>query len=93
VVALAGPGLAAAAPASPPRIEDVAPTILHLLGLAVPSAMDGRVLSEAFTPELRDARPVAVSDGAYASGGVGEWDSESEEEEIMERLRGIGYVE
>ncbi len=93
ILLLAGPGLAPGAPAEPLRMEDVAPTILHLLGLAVPNAMDGRVISEALTPELRDARPIATSDGTYASGGRGAWDSEDDEDEIMERLRGIGYVE
>jgi predicted AlkP superfamily phosphohydrolase/phosphomutase len=94
VVLLCGPGLAPAAPEAPPRIEDVAPTILHLLGLPVPSAMDGRVLVEAFTPDLRASRPVAVSDDAYRPAAErGEWDSDEEQDEIMERLRGIGYVE
>ncbi|HQR39430.1 MAG TPA: alkaline phosphatase family protein [Blastocatellia bacterium] len=94
IVSLAGPGLVAAEPSAPPRIEDVAPTVLHLLGLAVPAAMDGRVLEECFSDELRRSRPVAVSHDSYAStSGVGAWDSESEQDEIMERLRGIGYVE
>ena len=32
------------------RILDLAPTILHLMGVPVPTSMDGRVLSEAFEP-------------------------------------------
>ena len=90
---VAGPDVVAAEPARPLRIEDAAPTILHLLGLPVPSAMDGRVIDEALAPEFVSAHPVATSSGEYSSGGVGSWDSEDEEEEIMERLRGIGYVE
>jgi predicted AlkP superfamily phosphohydrolase/phosphomutase len=94
ILLLAGDGLAPDTPTAPPRIEDVAPTILHLLGLPVPSAMDGRVLSEAFTPELREGRPIAISEATFeTSTGSGAWDSDDEQAEIMERLRGIGYVE
>jgi len=38
------------------RIYDVAPTILHLLGLAVPDDMDGRVLEEIFREESGPAK-------------------------------------
>lgn len=93
ILLLAGPDLVHARATAPPRIEDAAPTILHLLGLPVPKVMDGRVLSEAFGPGLRD-RPVTRSDDTFAqSSGGGDWDSDDEQEEIMERLRGIGYVE
>ena len=40
------------------RLIDMAPTILHLMGQAVPDEMDGRVLKELFAPELRAPRPV-----------------------------------
>ena len=93
ILLMAGPGLEKAAPERAPRIEDAAPTILHLLGLPVPSAMDGRVLAEAFGPGLA-ARQVVASDEAFApSAGGGDWQSDDEQAEIMERLRGIGYVE
>ena len=35
------------------RIVDLAPTILHLMGLPAPDDMDGRVLEEALTGEFR----------------------------------------
>jgi predicted AlkP superfamily phosphohydrolase/phosphomutase len=90
---IAGPDVVPGRPEPPLRIEDAAPTILHLLGLPVPAAMDGRVVAEALSPEFNAAHPVTVSHDTYGEGGVGRWDSEDEEEEIMERLRGIGYVE
>ena len=40
---------------------DLAPTILHAMGLAVPEELDGRVLSEAFDAASPLARPVAYS--------------------------------
>lgn len=91
---LAGDGVSPGAPATPLRIEDSAPTILHVLGLPVPNAMDGRVIVEAFDRRFLDAHPVTISGDRYtASTGAGTWDSDDEQEEIMERLRGIGYVE
>ena len=36
-------------------ITDLAPTILHLMGIAVPEDMDGRVLTEIFKPESKAA--------------------------------------
>jgi predicted AlkP superfamily phosphohydrolase/phosphomutase len=92
ILLMAGPDLARGG--GDARIEDVAPTILHLLDVPVPTARDGRVLSEAFEPAFRDARPVTTSDEAFGgSAGVGAWATDDEEAEIMERLRGIGYVE
>jgi hypothetical protein len=50
-IALAGEGVAVAPAQEPATLMDVAPTALHLLGLAVPRETDGRVLLE-----LLDAR-------------------------------------
>lgn len=40
------------------QLIDMAPTILHLLGRAVPDDMDGRVLKELFAPEFLARQPV-----------------------------------
>ncbi len=42
------------------EIIDVAPTVLHALGVPLPAEMDGRVLQEAFWPERMNA-PVRVN--------------------------------
>jgi predicted AlkP superfamily phosphohydrolase/phosphomutase len=39
------------------QLIDIAPTILHLMGLPVPEDMDGRVLEELFEPEFVARRP------------------------------------
>jgi len=80
------------------QIEDITPTILHMLGLPVPADMDGRVLMEmldsaAFgqTPQITTEQP-------------GRWPTEQEavpileeppgdEEVIHDRLRALGYLE
>lgn len=77
------------------QITDLAPTILHLLGEAVPASMDGRVLSEALDPEFAQRRRV-VSDapGGDTTPPAEQAPDLSGEEErlIVERLRGLGYV-
>jgi len=77
------------------RIEagmaDIAPTLLHLLGEAVPEHMDGRVLTEALADERTQARAVvrAAWRGStpqeHATGAA-------ETEAIRRRLQGLGYL-
>ncbi|NLF13586.1 MAG: hypothetical protein GX597_17530, partial [Anaerolineaceae bacterium] len=74
-------------------IHDLAPTILHIMGLPVPSSMDGRVLTEIFTPEFRQQRAVEHSEPDESSRREEEPAYSDEEEAGMrEVLRGLGYV-
>ncbi len=59
VLFLWGPPVRAGATLEGPTLFDVGPTALYLLGLPVGRDMDGRVLTEAFSDELRRGRPVA----------------------------------
>jgi predicted AlkP superfamily phosphohydrolase/phosphomutase len=76
------------------RIIDLAPTILHLLGVAAPPDMDGRVLSDIltddFTPDL--AVPSAGIPVGHESGSNGTYSAE-DEEKIAERLQSLGYID
>ncbi len=69
-------------------ILDLAPTILHILGLPVPEDMDGRVL----TSLLSFDRPVTYAPAV--EGAVRDSQSLSREEsaELEERLRSLGYL-
>ncbi len=75
-------------------IMDVAPTVLAAMGLAIPDDMDGTPMQEAFEGGLAapsrsssfhvpDSTPPSTS-GAYSA---------REEQEILERLRNLGYLE
>jgi len=66
------------------RIEDITPTVLHLLGLPVRSDMDGRSLA-AGEPTVVEAAPVQP-------GETGSVYSEEEKAEVQRRLRDLGYL-
>ena len=78
-------------------ILDVAPTVLHSLGLAVPMEMQGRLPEEIYKAEALRARPVqktlvhAATVNGNSTGGSRL--TAEDEQVIMERLRELGYVE
>lgn len=100
IFAACGPGIAAQPAALPHlRIEDVAPTVLYLMDLPVPSDMDGRVLTEAIDPALVAAQPMRAGgpmvfwpEAAEATFSEAVM-SDEDEEVIRDRLRALGYFE
>jgi predicted AlkP superfamily phosphohydrolase/phosphomutase len=74
------------------NLLDLAPTILHLLGVPIPRSMDGRVLTEAFLPEIADRAILYEEEDQDIDGGPGIELSAEDEEEIRARLQGLGYV-
>jgi predicted AlkP superfamily phosphohydrolase/phosphomutase len=91
-----GPGLRHGARLSQLSILDVAPLLLYSLGLPIPESMEGRVPVEALEPETLQDRPVEITTTQEATipepptGPVLDRDAE---EELMRRLRALGYVE
>ena len=69
------------------NIPDVAPTLLHLLGEAVPAHMEGRVLLEA----LEDGQAATI-DTASAQATEGRQLSAEEEAAIARQLQDLGYL-
>ena len=74
------------------KIHDLAPTILYLMGLPVPTDMDGRVLLEAMKEEWVEKHPVQYTNPEGESQLPGLIYSQDEEKEIRERLKGLGYL-
>jgi len=76
-------------------LEDLAPTLLHLLGQPVPAQMDGRVLTEALNSAWLREHPVKMGEGSPAGGGADTPQPYSPEEEtvLRRRLEGLGYLE
>jgi predicted AlkP superfamily phosphohydrolase/phosphomutase len=90
-----GPDIRPGYEVSKARIIDLAPTLLNLLGVAVPNDMDGKVLEDIFTEGY--AREAMVQWSAEAApesknGADGVYSSE-DEALISDRLKSLGYVE
>jgi predicted AlkP superfamily phosphohydrolase/phosphomutase len=92
LLALWGAGVRPGAPVAADA-ADLTPTVLHLLGLPLDRAMDGRVLRDALDGPAA-ARASAFEDGVTAAtAAVGGGYTDGEEAEITEQLRQLGYVE
>jgi arylsulfatase A-like enzyme len=87
-----GPGVRPGLTLDEASILDLAPTVLHYMGLDVPDHMDGQVLSRAFLDNFNHANPINNSAGTL--GGVGDDAiyTADEEEAVMAKLRDMGYV-
>jgi predicted AlkP superfamily phosphohydrolase/phosphomutase len=76
------------------RITDVCPTILHLMGLPVPSYMDGCVLTAMLKPEFLQKHPVRSvldSDGGALDAKEAGY-TEGESGKVEKRLQDLGYL-
>jgi arylsulfatase A-like enzyme len=67
---MAGPGIRVGANADACTTLDLAPTLLTILGIPVPSHMKGRVLDELLEPSVRSYRASVSESPAAAPAGV-----------------------
>ena len=74
------------------NLMDMAPTVLYLLGHPVPNDMDGKLLNDLIDPAELAARPPETLDAESKDGETGTGLSGSEQEEIREKLMGLGYL-
>lgn len=70
-------------------LMDVAPTILHLMGLPIPEEMDGRII-EGIWEKVYPVCYVPASPAPSRRKGTDY--SPEEQKEVEERLRGLGYI-
>ena len=86
-----GPDIATGKDIGRARIVSVAPTLLYLLGLPVPTGLDGEVLTGLLRPE--SLSPIQTGPqgegGTPSEGGI----SPSDEAAILDRLRQWGYLD
>jgi predicted AlkP superfamily phosphohydrolase/phosphomutase len=88
-----GPGVRPGSTLHGASIYDIAPTVLHAMGLPVPADMDGHVLADAFCPGYMAAFPVVTGDPGTGGAPAADVDyTEEGEQEIIDRLRGLGYM-
>jgi predicted AlkP superfamily phosphohydrolase/phosphomutase len=92
VLAMRGPGIRPGLTLDEASILDLAPTILHYMGLDVPDNMDGEVLTQALTEGFNHLNPVrnTVSSGKRSSDDA--IYTHDEEEAVIAKLRDMGYV-
>lgn len=74
------------------EIVDVAPTVLHLMGLPVPSTMDGKIIEEGFSPDWLRAHPPRIVHDDDAPVDESHAFTNTEEASMLEMLKGLGYV-
>lgn len=72
--------------------RDVAPTVLHLIGLPVSRELDGRVLEGALPAAFRGAHPVRVVDG-YGRRPAAAPAESTFDKQMIEELRSLGYIQ
>lgn len=75
------------------NITDIAPTILHALGVSIPDDLDGRVLTEIFEPGSRCATREIRYHGPSTIEEKEKGYSKAEEAKIKKRLEALGYIE
>lgn len=75
------------------RIEDIAPTLLYLMGYPVGDDMDGRVLTEIIMPDFWEKYPikkVGTLDGGFIFGQ--RHDESIYDENLIDKLKAVGYL-
>lgn len=76
------------------NIVDVTPTLLYYFGMPIPENMDGKLLKDIFIDAFFKANPISYTKDALGfKVELSEGYKEDESEEILERLRNLGYIE
>lgn len=96
ILILSGAHIARGKEIAEATVYDIAPTLLALFGLPVPSSWPGRVLAEAIEPSFFDEVPVRFQPGSperpsplVAEQGGG---TDPEASALVEKLRNLGYI-
>jgi len=93
-----GPAIASGATLPAQSILDMAPTLLYSLGLPIPCDLDSKVMESLFSTAYRKSHPVTTGPATeppnhFAAARGDSADAARGDEEILNRLRALGYVE
>jgi predicted AlkP superfamily phosphohydrolase/phosphomutase len=87
-----GPGFQKGKDIGTANIEDIAPTIYHLLGCAIPDDIDGKIIMEGLSDELKEKEPKYYKPEAPDKPDERVRTSPEEDESIRQQLRDMGYL-
>lgn len=77
-------------------LEDLAPTVLHLLGRPIPADMDGKVLEDIFDQSFMAAHPIERTqiEARFVAGEAGSTSgyTPEQEAEVTRQLEDLGYL-
>jgi hypothetical protein len=90
--ALAGPAAREGYRAATIRPEEIAPTLLACLGFPTSREMDGRPRTDFLREEALRERPL-VEIESFGERGIPEVTASQYDEEFLERLRSLGYID
>lgn len=75
------------------HLVDLAPTILHLMGLPMPDHMDGRILKEMLSPTFQPLQTAETYNlHSPANGSEKEVLTAEDKEVLADRLKSLGYM-
>ena len=97
MLAMSGPSVPGSGQQPEVQIVDVAPTLMQQMHLPIPGEIDGRVLTN-FVQRGEAEAPHSGSTPAMAAEEARElnptrWEDPEEEQEVLDRLRNLGYLE
>ena len=90
---LAGPGVIPGSTITDAHLWDIAPTVLALMGVPIPTAMDGKVLTSPLSNELVEQLAIRYTDATAEVLSHAQPEMvEQDEQLIRERLNALGYL-
>ena len=97
IFTISGPGINQERNAELVNMEDLLPTILYALGIPIPTDLDGELIETAFLESWLHQHPIQFGKQQDFDNLVMQYDNrnaytQSEEDIISERLKGLGYI-
>jgi len=92
IIGLYGPDVLKGTKLYGSSVIDVVPTLLYIICQKIPAGLDGKVLLNAFTDDLKARRPVEFTGALDTRNIIPKGFSKKEKEIIEKRLKALGYL-